>query len=301
MTPQRSTPYTSILKHLFMKKHMFIAASALVVLTACSDPKQDKAVVRERDSLLAVIDERERSVNDFMASFNEVERNLDSVTRRQNIILTNSNRSDLKADQKARINDEIRAINELMEVNNKKLKELSRRVDKSDKKNVQLQKTIETLTNQLNQKYVELAELNEKLNSLNVKVAQLQTSVDTLSSENMSHLQTIANQTSELHAAYYIVGSSKDLEKSNLIDKKGGLLGIGKTAKITDEVDKNKFTRIDYTQVTSIAINSKDMKMVTSHPEDSYSVDKTGKTINAIQITNPEKFWSISKYLVIIN
>lgn len=284
-----------------MKNYIFIAASALIMMTACKDPKQDASVVRERDSLMAVIDERETSVNDFIASFNDVERNLDSVSRRQNIILTNSNRSDLKADQKARINEEIKAINELMDANNKKLKELNRRLSRSDKKNAQLQKTVETLTNQLNQKYIELAELNDRLNALNAQVAQLQTEVDTLNMQNTANMQTIADRTTELHTAYYIVGRSKDLEKSQLIDKKGGLLGIGKTAKLSDNLDNSMFTKIDYTQTTMIPVNSKSMKMVTSHPGDSYTVDKTDKTVNSITITNPEKFWSASKYLVIVN
>lgn len=284
-----------------MKNYIFIAASTLMMMTACKDPKQDEAVVRQRDSLLAVIDERESSVNDFMASFNEVERNLDSVSRRQNIITMNSNKSDLKADQKARINEEIKAINELMDANNKKLKDLNRRLNRSDKKNAQLQKTVETLTNQLNQKYVELAELNDRLNALNAQVAQLQTTVDTLNMQNAANQQTITDRTNELHTAYYVVGHSKDLEKANLIDKKGGLLGIGKTAKLSEDADKNMFTKIDYTQTMSIPVNSKTMKMVTTHPADSYTVDKTDKTYNSITITNPEKFWSASKYLVIAN
>lgn len=283
-----------------MKKYMFIAASTLIMMTACKDPQKDEAVVRQRDSLLAVIDEREASVNDFISSFNDVERNLDSVSRRQNIIITTS-KSDLKADQKARINEEIKAINDLMEENNKKLKDLNRRLNRSDKKNAQLQKTIQTLTNQLNQKYVELAELNDKLNALNAQVAQLQTTVDTLNMQNAANMQTIADRTNELHKAYYIVGRSKDLEKANLIDKKGGLLGIGKTAKLSDNLDNSMFTKIDYTQTTTIPINSKDMKMVTSHPSDSYTVNKDGKTNTTLTITNPDKFWSASKYLVIAN
>lgn len=284
-----------------MKNYMFIAASALMMMTACKDPKQDEAVIRQRDSLMAVIDERETSVNDFVSSFNDVERNLDSVTRRQNIILNSANRSDLKADQKARINEEIRAINELMDANTKKLKDLNRRLNRADKKNAHLQKTIETLTSQLNQKYQELADLNDKLNALNAQVAQLQTQIDTLNMQNTANVQTIAEKTNELHTAYYIVGHSKDLEKAKLIDKHGGLLGMGKTAKLSDNLDNSMFTKIDYTQTTTIPINSKSMKMVTSHPNDSYTIDKTDKTINSITITNPDRFWSASKYLVIAN
>jgi len=284
-----------------MKNYIFIAAASLVVMTACKDPQKDEAVVRQRDSLLAVIDEHETSVNDFITSFNEVERNLDEVTAKQHIILMNSSKGDMKEDQKARINAEIKAINDLMDANNQKLQQLNKRLNRSDKKNAQLEKTIALLNDQLNQKYTELTDLNERLTALNAQVAQLQTSVDTLSAQNMAQTQTINEKTEQLHTAYYTVGHSKDLEKANLIDKKGGLLGIGRTSKLSENVDNAMFTKIDYTQTTSIPVNSKDAKLVTTHPTDSYTWDKTGKTINNLMITDPEKFWSASKYLVIAN
>ncbi|MDP1801776.1 MAG: hypothetical protein Q8L81_10515 [Bacteroidota bacterium] len=284
-----------------MKNYICIAAASLIIMTACKDPQKDETVVRQRDSLLAVIDEREASVNEFMTSFNEVERNLDSVSTRQHIILMNSNKGDLKADQKARINAEIKAINELMDANNKKLAQLSRKLNRSDKKNAQLEKTIQLLNDQLNQKYAELNDLNQRLNELNAQVAQLQTSVDTLSNQNMAQSQTINEKTAQLHTAYYVVGESKYLQKVDLIDKKGGLLGIGRTSELNSNIDNSLFTKIDYTETTSIPVNSKNAKLITTHPADSYTWDKTGKTINSLMITDPEKFWSASKYLVITN
>ena len=38
---------------------------------------------------------------------------------------------------------------------------------------------------------------------------------------------------------------------------------------------------------------------MTSHPEGSYTFVKEGKVITELSITNPEEFWSVSKYLVI--
>lgn len=284
-----------------MKNYIFIAAASLIMMTACKDPQKDESVVRQRDSLLAVIDERETSVNDFITSFNEVERNLDEVTAKQHIILMNSSKGDMKEDQKTRINAEIKAINDLMDSNTKKLQQLNNRLNRSDKKNMQLEKTIALLNDQLNQKYAELTDLNERLNALNAQVAQLQTSVDTLSAQNMAQTQTINEKTEQLHTAYYTVGHSKDLQKANLIDKKGGLLGIGRTSKLSENVDNSMFTKIDYIQTTSIPVNSKDAKLITTHPTDSYTWDKTEKMINSLMITDPEKFWSASKYLVIAN
>ena len=285
-----------------MKNYMLIASAALL-LSACNQGELADSN-REKDSLLSIVNERNSSINDFLTSFNEVERNLDSVAVKQHLITQNADKlGELKADQKTRINNEIVAINNLMDQNRKKIAELNRKLKGSSTKNAALEKTIATLNDQIRQKDLELTSLNEKLNSLNVQVAQLQTSVNTLTAENAVKTQTIAEETAALHAAYYIVGNSKDLQDAKLIDRKGGLLGIGKTSRLSDNIDNSRFTRIDYTQTGTILVNGDDVKIITSHPSDSYTLDKDATDKNKVKnimITNPEKFWSASKYLVVI-
>ena len=71
---------------------------------------------------------------------------------------------------------------------------------------------IESLNSQMAQKDTELAALNEKLLALNANVAQLQVSVDTLTSQTTAQSETIAEQTTALHTAYYVMGKSKELQ-----------------------------------------------------------------------------------------
>ena len=73
---------------------------------------------------------------------------------------------------------------------------------------------------------------------------------------------------------------------------------MGKTQKIAADMDKANFTEIDYFVSTTIFVSSEDPEILTSHPSDSYTLDK-GETSSIIQITNPEKFWSINKFLVV--
>ena len=96
-----------------------------------------------------------------------------------------------------------------------------------------------------------------------------------------------------------IVDKSVNLQQWNLIDNQGGFLGIGQTAKLSNNLDINMFTQIDYTKVTEIPINSKGIKVVTTHPTGSFSLVKNGKIVEKLVISDPEKFWSASKYLVI--
>lgn len=292
-----------------MKNYFFIAAISLLV-TACNQGEIDKSKAelsksnRKIDSLMVISKDRESSINDFISSFNDVERNLDSVAAKQHIIsLSTDKRSELKLDQKARINSEIVAINNLMDTNRKRIANLNQKLKGSAHKNAELEKTIVFLNEQLVQKESELVQLNKQLSSLNIQVAQLQTSVETLVGENAAKAQNIAEKTIELHTAYYVIGKSKELQVSKIIDRKGGVLGMGKTSLLNSNPDKSKFTKIDYTLVDKIEINSDGVKIVTAHPADSYTLEKDGKDkglVKNLVITNPDKFWSASKYLVIV-
>ena len=286
-----------------MKNYLILAAIATLALTSCNK-KELADAGNTNDSLLTVLNERDASLNEFIDSFNDVERNLDSVAARQHIITISSNQSgELKENQKARINAEITAINDLMNENRSKLAALTSKLKKSAYKNSALEKTIATLTNQLEQKDIELVALNEKLNNLNAQVAQLETAVSTLVSDNGMKTQTIAEETAALQTAYYIVGKSKELQDDGIIDRKGGFIGMGKTSKLSADIDVTKLTRIDYTQTIDIPINSKDVKIVTSHPSDSYVLIKdfkNEKIVTSLMIKNPERFWGASKYLVIV-
>ena len=153
----------------------------------------------------------------------------------------------------------------------------------------------------MKQKFIELKELNKKLNSVNAEIKVLQIDNENLSNQNMVQAGIIDYAITEIHTAYFMVDDSKSLQACGLIDKTGGLLGIGKTFKLNENMDNTLFTKIDFTLIKSIPINSKSIKIITTHPIDSYTLNKTGKLINSIEITDPTKFWSVSKYLVVVN
>lgn len=288
-----------------MKPLLFISLviAAPIFMTSCNQEELAKSN-KEVDSLMVVINERDSAINSFIFSFNEVEIKLDSVTAKQNIIRMNKSNGDLKEGQRDRINAEIEAINNLMEENRKTIAELGNKLKKFNRKNSQLERIIATLNRQFFQKNLELTTLNDELSLLNLQVAKLQTTLDTLSMQNFAQSTTIMEKNKELHTAYYIVGKSKELQDAKLIDKHGGLLGIGRTEKLNSNIDNSKFFRIDYTKISNIPIHSNNAKIITSHPSDSYTLNKDtadNKMIASMQIINPEKFWSASKYLVIIN
>ena len=207
----------------------------------------------------------------------------------------------LQSTSRERINQNITAINALLKENRDKIADLSRRLKNSNNKNGKLEKMIESLNSRIAEKDQELTELNNRLLSVNANVVELQTSVDTLTAINTTQSQKISEQTTALHTAYYKIGTSKELQDAQIINKEGGLLGIGKSSRLNENIDNSKFTRIDYTQTTTIEVNGSDIKIITAHPVNSYALDKEGKDkVTNLRVTDPNLFWSASKYLVIV-
>lgn len=67
----------------------------------------------------------------------------------------------------------------------------------------------------------------------------------------------------------------------------------------SNDFNKDYFTRIDLRVTKTIRLYSKSAKLMTSHPASSYSLDKDAQGQYTLRITNPQAFWSVSKYLVI--
>jgi hypothetical protein len=294
-----------------MRKTSLIVIALVTLLIVSCNRNEIAKFNQQKDSLMLVIDKQEKAVNEkeaamneFLSSFNEIERNLDSISTRQKIIYMDADKSrgEFRASQKDRINLQIKAINESMDANRKTLAGLNRKLNNSSRMNEQLKESIALLTEQLKRKDEELAELNDRLIDLNIRVVKLQTAVDSLETQNLAKTKTIEDNLNTLHTAYYLVGGSKALREAKITDKKGGLLGIGKTTKLNTNFDKDKFTRIDYTKTDKIPLNSENVKIVTNHPEGSYKleIDPSDKDlVKNLIVTDPEKFWSVSRFLVI--
>ena len=64
--------------------------------------------------------------------------------------------------------------------------------------------------------------------------------------------------------------------------------------------NKDYFTKIDIRVDKEIKLYSKSAKILTMHPSSSYVLQRDANKQYVLRITNPEIFWSTSKYLVIL-
>lgn len=289
-----------------MKRNFIIVCASVITfgtfITGCKqDTAENDAIRAERDSLLHLSEQRDSTIDVFVESFAEIQMNLDSIKTRQEIIsVSASNSPERRQTQRERINEDIRLINNLLDDNRSRITDLEQQLKNSNYKSNQFQKLITSLRQQLAQKETELLELKGELASMNLTVENLNVSIDTLRSMGRTQTRLIDAQTSKLNTAFYTVGTAKELEKKGVIDREGGFLGIGKEEKLRRDFENDNFNRIGIYETMIIPVGFKKVKLVTSHPSDSYTLQKEGDIVSNIQITDPEKFWRASKYLVVI-
>jgi septal ring factor EnvC (AmiA/AmiB activator) len=242
-------------------------------------------------------------INEFVASMNEIETNLNAISEKQASIDMTASNPEMTRSQRERINEEIASINELMKANRDKMADLQKKLKRSNSRIGEFEKMVASLNTQIETKDKELAELNVKLNDLNTQVATLNTNVSTLTVQNEEKTKYIDDQTAKLHTAYYTKGTYKELEGKNVLTKEGGFLGIGKEQKITNDFNPDAFAKVDITQTKVIPIESRNAKVISTHPTSSYVLEtkeQDKKYVTNLVINDPDQFWKASKYLVVM-
>jgi hypothetical protein len=266
-----------------------------IILVACGPNKNELKLMSESDSLQQAIVGKDSAIYAFLNTFNAIEGNLQAIKEKENLVSMNAAKPESNMSREEQINNDIQAIYDMMLENRAKLSRLEQQLKLANNKNKDLQTAIEVLTNRLAEKDAEIANLLNELAALNIKVAALNYSVDTLTKINEEKSATIAAQSESLNTAYYIVATDKELKELKIFDKKGGLIG-GK--KLNHNFDKSLFKKIDIIKTRAIEINAQKIKIITTHPQSAY-IFEGEKPINRIIITNPEEFWSVSKYLIV--
>ncbi len=283
-----------------MKKLIFIALM-IPFLFACNGKKKEFESLQSRyDSLLTLGFTKDTTILDYLESFNAIQANLDSIKQAEMIITQNaSNGGELETDQKEQINRDINMIYEMLQKNKQTIAELKSKLKKSNAKVASLEQMIERMSKQIEEKDGEIAQLREQLEKMNIQIEILNTNVENLASEGSAKSQTIREQTETINTAYYVIGTKKELLEQKIITIEGGFAGIGRNKKLKEDFNRDYFTRIDITKLSSIPVLKKKASIITTHPSQSYKLYGE-KTVDSLVILNAKDFWAASKYLVII-
>ena len=278
-----------------MMKHICLPIlCAACAFVSCVSRRVAEQTVVQRDSLEAVVRAKDSLIEVVFADINAVTENLARIRTRENLVALARNDEGVRRPIEE-IDADIAAIDRLLQENRQKIAALQRssaQLRKADLRIEGLEKMIRDLDAQLTAKEGEIGRLRGELSQMEARMETLAriTEVEHLSGEK-------AQLEDRLNTVYYIVGAEKALRDSGIVSKQGF---IGRTLTVGDTGDHDLFIRADARTLTEILVEQKKATVVTPHPADSYElITNADKVVYKLVITDPERFWSSSKVLVV--
>ena len=287
-----------------MKKIILGTTLLALSLVACDMQKEQKAnsmtETNPSDSLQMVIEQKDNELNEIMVTLNQIQegfRQINEAEGRVSIESTNGESSRHKT-----IVENMAFIHRTMKLNRELIANLKQQLRNTSTSNAKLKATAEeTLANlmvQMEEKNKEIALLKVELEQRNLliaeqgeTIAELASDVDSLRSDNAAQSLTMAQQDLQLNTAWYVFGTKKELREQKIL-KDGDVLRAA-------DFNKEYFTRIDVRTTSVIPLHSKSAKLLTTHPAGTYLLEKDDKGEYVLHITEPQEFWSVSRYLVL--
>jgi len=281
-----------------MKKFLFVAAALAVLATSCENERRTPVEdTTTRDSLQSIIDQKDNEINDMMTTLNQIQEGFREIALAENrvSIAKDGERTD-KAQQ---IRENIQIISNTMKSNRELIEKLRQQLRESSVKADGLKEALESMVKQLEDKDKQLVQLRSELDSKDIHIAELDetinnlnSSVEDLTAESKEKTNTINAQDKQLNTAWFVFGTKKELKEQHILDSGDRVL--------QSNFNNSYFTKIDIRVDKEIKLYSKSARLLTMHPSSSYTLQQDANKQYILRITNPQLFWSTSKYLVIL-
>lgn len=250
--------------------------------------KQELATaLNERDQLLALV--------------KEVSAGLDEIKQLENIMTVAAGQTAENPRQRKQLLADIASLKAKIQQRKSQLNALENKLQKSTINNKELKETIAALRTQIDSQIDEIESLrqqltaaNEHIGQLNSAVESLNTAVTAITGERNAAREASVELQNELNTCFYVVAPKSELKKHHIIES--GFLR--KTKLMKGDFDRGFFVISDKRSLSSLPLNTSKARILSNHPESSYEItDENGQ--KTIRITDRDKFWSLTNYLVI--
>lgn len=282
-----------------MRNFLFLVLGfAMLSVVGCKEDSKAPNVVgiRQNDSLQKIIAQKDNEINDMMETFNQIEEGFREINEAENRVSIMKDGEG--ANRRQQLVENVQFISSTMKQNKALIEKLRQQLRESSIKGDQFKKTIENLVAELEEKDRQLEQLRVELNAKNIHITELDQTITklhgnvaSLQDESSRKSETISAQDKQLNTAWFVFGTKKELKEQRIIDG---------SKVLESNFNKSYFTKIDIRVDKEIKLYSKYAKLLTTHPSDSYTLQKNTSNQYVLRITNPQLFWSTSKYLVIL-
>jgi chromosome segregation ATPase len=283
-------------------KRLFYCVSVLFLMASCSFFSESDNLRRQNDSLMVAKSQMEKEINGYFVTMNEIESNLNKISEIEGYLSAQNNTEGVEINQRDRINQNIALVSEILQKNNREIANLKKQLKNSNFNLKEFEKKVQQLNKELNEKVVEIQRLEEELAKKDELIVQqeisirgLQADVEELTQNVANKEQLISEQDEEIHTAWYVFGTRKELKEQKIISE-SGLFSSKKV--LQGDFNKDYFVKVDARELDRVPLYARKAKILTTHPKNSYRLEKVDNTY-VIEIFDKKAFWSVSNYLVV--
>ena len=231
-------------------------------------------------------------VNLYALYLQKIKENINEINRQELLINKAKNNPDFFEKDTSNIIESIKILSKKLQENESMIMALNNAVSQEKSKNSQFASKVSALNEEIAKSNREVYFLREELNSLNA-------SFESIFNKYKLQNQTINKLNKKLNEVAYVVGSKLELLENGILTKSGGIIGIGKTRKLNSDLNTDYFTYVSKYDLKSIQLGYKTVRIITSHPSNSYKWFNKNEVIDSLVILNQKDFWNNSKFLVL--
>ncbi len=265
----------------------------LLLLTACGGKTDTSALEQTIDSLRQANQQQQNSLQEMTTFVTTMSDGMNAIALQENMIFNNGGNEGTSLD-KEQLKSHLETLANTLTEQRSKIKALSDSLKARGADLSKMQGLIDNLTRQLEEKDKVIAQLRQDVEQKNFSIADLQKKLNIAMAGSAQYEQRAAKAEKELAtitSAYVLMGTKEALLDGGYIDKRKHVQ--------TETMPKGDFTKVNIYQFTELDIPTRSPKLLTDHPRKSYSIEKIDKENRKLVITNPQLFWSSSRYLII--
>ena len=284
-------------------KYFFLS---LIIFSCVSNSESVSEESRRIDSLQSELSFKDQTINSlefqklnddsivnlYALYIQKIKNNINEISKQELIINNAKNNPDFIEKDTTDIIKSIKILSKKLQENESMLMALNNAVKQEKNKNSLFASKVTELREEIDKSNREVYYLKEELNSMNASFEAI------FKKYNLQNKKISAiNQ--KLNEVAYVIGSKSELLDNGVLTKSGGLIGIGKTRKLNSNLNTDYFTYVSKYKFENIPLGYKSVRLMTSHPTNSYKLSNSNEIIDSLIIINQDDFWRNSKFLVI--
>jgi uncharacterized coiled-coil protein SlyX len=178
------------------------------------------------------------------------------------------------------------------------IRRLEERLKDREGKIAGLERLIENLKRMVAHREEMIAALSSRVDSLRTRVGALESDVAEGYRRIEEQTQVIEERDRELSTVYYVVSSHENLKRLGVVRDEGGVLGLGRTTRLSGEMDPSVFTPFDTDALTTLKIAGRKPVVLSGQDRTSFELVPLSEEWTELRITNPAEFRKV-RYLVV--